>query len=304
MIVREEILLKINARGKIQEIFLSLDKNPYSGVYTIYNVRRQESGKKIDQPPTIISDSNTRTLEKEANARFITYIKRMMRKGYKWLRTLSKKAYDKLSREDILKLLEGGKTTNTRVQFTPMLPKNVDKLSSEVFNKDWYCYPILSGVRCLVYMSDGNIIFQTLNKKHITNSVSHIRNNKNLNKLFINNPDAILDGVIYCQDYTKKELSASIRSKVDDPNLKLNIEDFVSDQRFTERLEVLDEMKQLFKDDSCITIPDYTKLTGWLQMKTRKNSWILNGFKGLYGKNPKRPYGKNKKSGLYMIEMS
>ena len=98
MVIREDILIIINAKNRIQKIKLQLDQHPYSKIYSIFRITGQYNGKDTDRPVIQIEHGKVkRTAAEQATLQYNALLKNYLDKGYTKLSALIKKKYEELT---------------------------------------------------------------------------------------------------------------------------------------------------------------------------------------------------------------
>lgn len=307
MIIREEYLIKLNAKNKIQRIRVQLDKHPYSDEYSIYRMTGQFGGKETDQPIISITyGKSSRTVSEQAGLQYAHILSEYINSGYKKLSTLTSKKYNELSEDDMKNLLGNGGNTDSKGVPKPMLAKSSNDLSSDIFEKPTYISRKIDGCRCLMYYKDGLILTASRGGKHYNIATAHIRNNPILLKLFQADPNLILDGELYKHGWSLQKISGLCRLQERNEEcdqLEYWIYDYISTQPFKERYSILMNLKELFPEDSKIKIVDHKLMSGWLKIKKEHDKYVQEGFEGLCARNPEKEYGVGKRSGLYLWKL-
>jgi len=68
MIIREEYLVIINSKNRVQRVKLQIEKDPIKTLYTIHRVTGQYGGKETSQPDLIITEGKVkRTASEQAS---------------------------------------------------------------------------------------------------------------------------------------------------------------------------------------------------------------------------------------------
>lgn len=307
MIIRNEYLIKLNNKNRVQIVQIALDYNDYGNVYSIYRITGQYAGKQSDQPVIYIkSGKSTRTVEEQAGLQYASHLKHYLNSGYKQFSALSTKNFTDLTEDELKDLLGGNFNTDTKGIPKPMLAKSYDQCSTNVFEKDVYVSRKLDGVRCLMYYKDGVVLTASRGGKDYNISTSHLRNDSILKAIFEANPDLILDGELYKHGWSLQKISGLCRlqtSTDECEQLEYWIYDFISDSPFEERHEILKAISELFSEDSQIKIVEHTKVSGWLKVKKLQDLYVREGFEGLCARIPDKPYGVGKRSSNYLIKL-
>lgn len=146
MIIREEYLVSVNSKNKIQRVKLQLDQNPFDKTYSIFRITGQYGGKETDQPVIKIEHGKVkRTVSEQATLQFNALLKNYLDKGYVKLAALTPKKYSDLTEDEIKNLLGGNFVSDQSGVPKPMLAKLADQCSSDIWEKDWYVSRKLDG---------------------------------------------------------------------------------------------------------------------------------------------------------------
>ena len=163
-------------------------------------------------------------------------------------------------------------------------------------------------VRCLIYYKNNLVQTASRGGSDYNAATKHIRENPILQALFKQNPDLILDGELYKHgsDWPLQRISGLTRLKEwteECGQLEYWVYDYISEQPFKERLEVLNELRTLFPEDAPIKICEHVSVSNYTDAKDLHDKWVAEGFEGLCARNPEREYGVNKRSSLYLIKL-
>ena len=146
MLIREEHLIKLNNKNKIQHIYLQLDHDIINSKYIIKRITGQFNGKESVQPEIIITEGKVkRTVEEQATLQFLSNLKNYLDNGYKKLSSFTQKKYSEFSEDELKTLLGNSYNTDSSGIPKPMLAKSCDDLGSSVFEREWYCSRKLDG---------------------------------------------------------------------------------------------------------------------------------------------------------------
>ena len=310
MVIREDILIIINAKNRIQKIKLQLDQHPYSKIYSIFRITGQYNGKDTDRPVIQIEHGKVkRTAAEQATLQYNALLKNYLDKGYTKLSALTKKKYEELTEEELKSLLGGDFVSDQYGVPKPMLAKLADKCSSDIWNKEWFVSRKINGVRMLLYYRDGMVMSSSRGGGNYNIATKHIRNNPKLLEIFHQSPDLILDGELYHHgvDWPLQRISGLARLKEwkeECGELQYWIYDYIDTKTpFKERWKVLEAMKDLFTDEDPIKILDQKEMSGYATIKKEHDKYVKEGFEGLCARNPNREYGVNKRSANYLIKL-
>lgn len=308
MIQKEEYLVLINNKNKIQRARVQLDYNILNKIYTVTRMVGQYNGKEVEQPNIFIQFGKAgRTAAEQALLKYNSILRGYLDKGYKKLSTLTKKHYKDLSEEELRNLLNTG-VTDTKGVPKPMLAKSSELCVSDIFEKDWYVSKKLNGVRCLMYYKDGEVLTASRGGKTYDASTTHIRTDENLLNFFKQNPDIILDGEIYKHDieWPLQRISgiARLQEYTDKcSELEYWIYDYISDEIFKTRLSNLETFKIELEKCPSIKVIEHKLMQGDYLIRKEQNRYVNEGYEGLVARNPNKEYGINKRSALYMVKL-
>ena len=289
------ILVTRNARDKIQiaNSVLSQDAN----TFYINRYTGQHMGKVTEQPLiTIVKGKAKRSPIEQAELEFNSIIKKYQDKGYKILSDLTKKDFESLSESELLELVPSIKSDSDGF-LKPMLAKDASKMSTNSLNKKHLCSKKLDGVRAMPQLRDGEIRVISRGGKEYFEPTKLIK--EELKQLFEEFPDIILDGEIYRHGKHLQEISGLIRRhEWNDKckSLQYWIYDVIDvEKTFEERLELLNTIKEYFKDSSIIKVLDHVETNSYLDMKNLHDKWVDEGYEGLIGRKPLAKYMPGKR---------
>lgn len=309
MIIKEDYLITINSKNKIQRIKMQIEQDPISKVLTIHRITGQFGGKEVLQPDLVITEGKvTRTASEQAILQYNALVKNYLDKGYKKLSNLTERGYETLSEADLRDLLGGDVVSDQSGIPKPMLAKSADQCTSSIWDKEWFISAKLDGTRCLMYYKDGEIHTASRGGSTYDPATTHLRNNEQLRALFISNPTLIIDGELYKHDseWPLQRISGVARLKEWEPvceNLEYWVYDFVDTKMpFMERRDILYKMRECLKGTP-IKIIDHVLIKGYLNIKEAHDDYVRKGFEGLVARNPYKEYGVNKRSAIYMIKV-
>jgi hypothetical protein len=307
MIIRDEYLVKINHKNRIQRVRLSLDYNEYGSVYSIYRITGQYGGKETEWPAILIKNNGKKkSRSDQAGYIFSSLLKKYLSTGYKRLNALTSKKYNDLTEEELRKILNGDFIANTKSIPKPMLAKNNNLCSTSILENEHYICPRVDGLRCLMYSRDGMIQAVNHKGKPLNILTTTIRNSELLNSLFNKNPDLILDGELTLENYSTSELNLLSKSKSyisEMQHVIYWIRDYISKELFSDRIKNITALHDLFIDESYIKVVPYKKEVGYLKVKTLHDNYVREGYEGIYIYNPLKPYGAGIQSSTYLMYM-
>lgn len=308
----QDYLVSKDSKGKIRVVNISYDWDKDLNGYVIRRFTSQYGGKITTQPIILVDKGKgigkaRRTVSEQAKLEYDSRVNKYMDKGYKKL----PKSIDLYTKEELDALLPE-ETTDSEGNLKPMLAKDFHDVATSVLEKQWwYASRKIDGVRCLMFVKDGEIHTSSRGGKNYDNSTYHITCNPKLKKFMLDNPTLILDGELYVHGYSLQTLSGLARLKKETDKcdeLQYYIYDVVdTNKTFEERLEILDHIKdelqldfepnKTFEDgDLQIQMVPHVKVEGWVQIKKTHDSYVKEGFEGAVIRRPDKKYGVNKRT--------
>lgn len=310
--MNQDYLISKDSKGKIRVVNISYDWDKDLNGYVIRRFTSQYGGKITTQPIILVDKGKgigkaRRTVSEQAKLEYDSRVNKYMDKGYKKL----PKSIDLYTKEELDALLPE-ETTDSEGNLKPMLAKDFHDVATSVLEKQWwYASRKIDGVRCLMFVKDGEIHTSSRGGKNYDNSTYHITCNPKLKKFMLDNPTLILDGELYVHGYSLQTLSGLARLKKETDKcdeLQYYIYDVVdTNKTFEERLEILDHIKdelqldfepnKTFEDgDLQIQMVPHVKVEGWVQIKKIHDSYVKEGFEGAVIRRPDKKYGVNKRT--------
>lgn len=310
--MNQDYLISKDSKGKIRVVNISYDWDKDLNGYVIRRFTSQYGGKITTQPIILVDKGKgigkaRRTVSEQAKLEYDSRVNKYMDKGYKKL----PKSIDLYTKEELDALLPE-ETTDSEGNLKPMLAKDFHDVATSVLEKQWwYASRKIDGVRCLMFVKDGEIHTSSRGGKNYDNSTYHITCNPKLKKFMLDNPTLILDGELYVHGYSLQTLSGLARLKKETDKcdeLQYYIYDVVdTNKTFEERLEILDHIKdelqldfepnKTFEDgDLQIQMVPHVKVEGWVQIKKTHDSYVKEGFEGAVIRRSDKKYGVNKRT--------
>lgn len=310
--MNQDYLISKDSKGKIRVVNISYDWDKDLNGYVIRRFTSQYGGKITTQPIILVDKGKgigkaRRTVSEQAKLEYDSRVNKYMDKGYKKL----PKSIDLYTKEELDALLPE-ETTDSEGNLKPMLAKDFHDVATSVLEKQWwYASRKIDGVRCLMFVRDGEIHTSSRGGKNYDSSTYHITCNPKLKKFMLDNPTLILDGELYIHGYSLQTLSGLARLKKETDKcdeLQYYIYDVVdTNKTFEERLEILDHIKdelqldfepnKTFEDgDLQIQMVPHVKVEGWVQIKKTHDSYVKEGFEGAVIRRPDKKYGVNKRT--------
>lgn len=302
--VFENYLVTRNVRGKVQVVRMVCEKD--GKVYSIQRYTGQLGGKMSEQPVIEITEGKAkRTPIQQAELEYNSKLKKYLDKGYVKIDDLTDTLFTDLNELDINQLVEDDKSDQSGIP-KPMLAVSSDKVSTNVFEKEWYCSRKLDGVRNTFYYKDGVILSASRGGGEYNIPTLKLRNNDKLLQWFELNPTLMLDGELYAHGVPLQRLSGVARLKEWEDRcdvLEYWIYDIYSQEDFKDRYEKLMELQFILQNEDKFKVIDHYLASGYMKIKSLHDQFVKEGYEGLVMRNPNKPYGIGKRSSILMIKL-
>lgn len=307
MIVSKIYLVTRNARDKVQVVIAELDQNGNS--FTINRTTGQYQGKMTDQPELVIERGKAkRSVLQQAELEYNSIVKKYQDKGYKRLDSLTNKAFDSISAQemdDLVPTIKSDQDGNLK----PMLAKSSTQCQNSVLNKPMWCSRKLNGVRMMVKYKYDPVTDKviTVSRGGKNYDAAAIKITDELYDYLKANPTIVLDGELYHHGTYLQTISGMARlDKWEDrcEILEYWVYDLaIPDMTFEKRLEILDELRlNVFKDSKKIKIQEHYLTNSWEEIQRLHDRWVKDGFEGLVARKPDKMYEFGKR-GSTMIKV-
>ena len=309
MILKQDYLVKLNNKNKIQELTVSLNYHPYEDVYSVQRSFGQRGGKEIDIPVIFFKKNECYpSHEQVAQEKYLVIVNRYLSNGYKSIRQLTDKPQHMLSDDELSGLIRSHGFINSAVKPIQVEYKAHFKCHPGIYDKDLYVVRCREGCRVTLYYEDGKILTYNKVKKDYNKSLIHILQDPVLIHWFKENPDEYLDCRVYSDDilYPLKDIIRLVCLKAhtkECKKLKLEIVDIISEDVLEERIKKLNKLKRLFTNNSHIRVATFKKIAGFLRIQKEYIQAVKEGFAGLLLYRNNMPYGMGKKSSMYVVSL-
>ena len=188
--------------------------------------------------------------------------------------------------------------TNEHITYFPMLANEMTDKSLTTF--PCYVQPKLDGIRCLIYMHNGTIQYQSRNHS-LFQPFPHLKFDINL--ILSRNPgipNLILDGELYSHDLTFQQITSIVRKK-DHPDLEkveYHLYDlYLPDKTYQERYELIKQLTNYKKPGKLNVIPVQTyKVNNRQEIEERHTQFVEEGYEGLMVRMPQGLYRQQLRS--------
>lgn len=294
----EIVLVTRNARDKVQVVIASLEQD--GNIFYINRITGQYGNKMTPQVRLCIEKGKAkRTVLQQAELEFNSIINKYLDKGYKKLDSLTTKKFDVITSMELDEVVPVLKT-DSNGNLKPQLAKSSNDCKISVLEKEMACSRKLDGVRCLMKWSKENedVVSVSRGGKDYDASTALIR--EELFDYLGDNQDMMFDGEIYVHGKHLQEISGLARLNTWEDRceiLEYWIYDLaIPDMKFRDRLTILMELQEKFKDNPKIKIIDHVFTNSWMEIDKLHNQWVEEGFEGLVARKPDKNYSYGKRN--------
>ena len=286
-----DTLLCRDARKAIRVIYMSLE---WSDELHAYVLSRSTGilGKKITQQPIIEIKRGKaqRTVTEQATLQYNSELKKYLDKGYKKVQELG---IQELTIENAENALPNENTDQNGV-LKPMLCKVMDRDKTSQTDKQWLASYKHDGVRCLLFLRDGEVHTASRGGQDYDIPATYIREDPYVKQIFKENPDIILDGEIYRHLWNLQHISGLCRREelVDEhKELVFHCYDIVdTTSPFKLRARKLGQLNDARPDNSRIIFVEHRPVKGLDQIMQMHDEAIAAGYEGLVVRDPEKEY--------------
>ena len=295
VISKKDTLITRDSKGKIRQINIACEWNEKFQMYVITRSSGLYGGKFVIQPNIeIIRGKAKRTITEQAELEYNSNIKSYLDKGYKKISDLG---YTSIDEFDPDKVLPKDKTDTKGVK-KPMLCKVYDASDSKTQKIPyWFISSKLDGVRCLLFMKDGEIKTSSRGGQDYDIATTYIKQDPFLLEVFNRYPNIILDGEIYRHGWNLSTISGLCRlESVDERHKELcfHCYDIVDEESiFSKRFVVLQNLYQLRETkypESKLVIVEHTVVRSNQEIMEAHNKFVAEGYEGAVIRDPNEVY--------------
>lgn len=296
MIVTEIYLVTRNARDKVQVVLAELEQ--VGSNFIIMRTTGQYKGKMTEQPNISIEKGKAkRSALQQAELEFNSIINKYLDKGYKRLSSFTTKKFGDITPSE-MELLVPSVKSDQNGEIKPMLAKDFNKCKNSVLDKPMLVSRKLNGVRCMMRLNGDNVITISRGGKNYDVSTQKIR--PEVLDFLKEHPTYILDGELYCHGKHLQELSGIARNETWKDKcdiLEYWIYDIALDTvEFKDRLIILQEMQEVFKDSKKVKVIDHYLTKSWADIQKLHDQWVSEGYEGAVARKPDKVYEPGKRS--------
>ena len=289
MILKHDILVKLNNHDYLLYVELLLEK-----INEEYFIKFACNGgkwhiKKVDlENVKYINNTSIKLIQKgesEYNKRIQSYLN----KKYKNLITFTKHAIKDLTEKDLNKIKNYYRKTSLGIP-KPMLPVSYDKVSTDIYENEFYWSPAIPGNRCLIYLKNNDINIYIPNIRNSKKIIEQIHKSKNLINYLKENPSYIFDTIV---KVTKENNQYSI---------KIFIVDIINKDICEDRMILLSELKNTLEDEQTEVIVSQ-KVSSWYRIEKRLSQAKKAGYLGIILRGANSLYESGKRLSSTMIKI-
>lgn len=302
--IKELVLVSRNARDKIQVVKILLYQVGNS--FVIQRYTGQYKGKMTQQPQLIVEKGKVkRSVLQQTELELNSILNKYLDKGYKRLDFLTKKKFDVISEFELDELVPSVKSDQSG-NLKPMLAKSSDKVQNSVLQKSMYCSRKLNGVRMMVKWSNSLERPVTISRGGKNYNIAAQKITQELFNFLKEHPEYTLDGELYAHGHYLQQISGIARLETWSDRCEI-LEYWIYDLAipnmiFEERLELLKEIAEVFKNSEKIKVLEHIHTQSWEEIQTLHNRWVEDGFEGLVARKPDKTYQFGKR-GSDMIKV-
>ena len=295
VISKKDTLITRDSKGKIRQINIACEWNEKFQMYVITRSSGLYGGKFITQPNIEITKGKVkRTITEQAELEYNSNIKSYLDKGYKKISDLG---YTSIDEFDPDKVLPKDKTDTKGVK-KPMLCKVYDASDSKTQKIPyWFISSKLDGVRCFLFMKDGEIKTSSRGGQDYDIATTYIKQDPFLLEVFRQFPNIILDGEIYRHGWNLSTISGLCRlESIDERHKELcfHCYDIVDEESiFSKRFNTLQNLYQLRETnypESKLVIVEHTVVRSNQEIMAAHNKFVAEGYEGAVIRDPNEVY--------------
>ena len=287
----KDTLICRDAKGKCRRVDIACTWSDPLHAYVIERSSGLINGKQVIAPPIIIKTGKAqRTVTEQATLQYNSELKKYLDKGYKNIKDLGIEELTLQAAEDALPT----ENTDQSGMIKPMLCKVMDRTKTSQTDKQWLASYKHDGVRCLLFMRDGEVRTSSRGGQDYDIPATYIREDPYVKQIFKENPDIILDGEIYRHLWNLQKISGLCRKETleeEHKELVFHCYDIVDTQSpFKLRARKLGELNNSRPDNSRIVFVEHRPVKGLDQIMQMHDEAIAAGYEGLVVRDPEKEY--------------
>ena len=286
-----DTLISRDAKGKIRVIYMNLEWSDDLHAYVLSRETGILGGKITQQPIIEIHRGKAqRTVTEQSVLQYNSELKKYLDKGYKNVKDLG---INELTIEAADKALPTDNTDQSGM-IKPMLCKVMDRDKSSQTDKQWLASYKHDGVRCLLFLRDGEVHTASRGGQDYDIPATYIREDPYVKQIFEENPEIILDGEIYRHLWNLQRISGLCRREElveDHKELVFHCYDIVDTTLpFKLRAKKLGELRDSRPDNSRILFVEHRPVKGLDEIMQMHDEAIAAGYEGLVVRDPEKEY--------------
>ena len=235
-----------------------------------------------------------RSLDQQCELEFKSHVKKYLDKGYKTIESLGHETLVTFNPDTDLPV----QNTNQQGIVKPMLCKVYDPEDKKNDGIHWLSSRKLDGLRCFLYMKDGELFTASRGGSNYDVAATYIRTDAYIKQLLTDNPGMILDGELYTHGFSLQKISGLGRLEElhhDHTQLRFYCYDIVDEKKpFKERWGFLKSLKVPW--NSLLTIVEHVETVGNDAINAMHDKWVSEGYEGLVMRDPDAVYKPNNRS--------
>lgn len=280
-----------DTKGKCRRVDMSLNWSDDLHAYIIERSSGLLDGKQVIAPIIEIHKGKAkRTVTEQATLQYNSELKKYLDKGYKNIKDLGIESLTLEAAEEALP----SENTDQNGSIKPMLCKVMDRTKTSQTDKQWLGSYKHDGVRCLLFLRDGEVHTASRGGQDYDIPATYIRQDPYVIQIFKDNPDMILDGEIYRHLWNLQTISGLCRREElveEHKELVFHCYDIVDTTLpFKIRAQKLGMLNASRPDDSRIIFVEHRPVKGLDQIMQMHDEAIANGYEGLVVRDPEKEY--------------
>ena len=286
-----DTLICRDTKGKCRRVDISLNWSDDLHAYIIERSSGLLDGKQVVAPIIEIHKGKAkRTVTEQATLQYNSELKKYLDKGYKSINDLG---IEHLTLETAEKALPT-ENTDQNGSIKPMLCKVMDRTKTSQTDKQWLASYKHDGVRCLLFLRDGEVHTASRGGQDYDIPATYIRQDPYVIQIFKDNPDLILDGEIYRHLWNLQTISGLCRREElveEHKELVFHCYDIVDTTLpFKIRAQKLGMLNDSRPDNSRIIFVEHRPVKGLDQIMQMHDEAIAAGYEGLVVRDPEKEY--------------
>lgn len=291
MIQFNDSVIARDAKGKIRVTNIACNWSEDIHAYIIERSSGILGGKMVIAPVITIDKGKVkRTIDQQAELQYNSELKKYLDKGYKNIKDLGITNLTLEAAENALPT----ENTDQSGMIKPMLCKVMDRTKASQTEKQWLGSYKHDGVRCLLFMRDGEVHTASRGGQDYDIPATYIRQDPYVIKILTDNPDMILDGEIYRHLWNLQTISGLCRREElveEHKELVFHCYDIVDTQTpFKLRARKLGQLNDSRPNDSRIVFVEHRPVKGLDQIMKMHDEAIAAGYEGLVVRDPEKEY--------------